>query len=139
MSLGIVNPSPFTRSKAWLTAGPAGDPVAFGRNHAFRLAGDSYILKVDDKVYRFPIRSLDLRTDQCEPLLLDVPFDGKIDLPTDNYSQTDGTTHSDGPHRLGITWLEVRGDVLQIVLGMDSGACAVEFDLAGVGLKKAKP
>jgi hypothetical protein len=132
-------PEPFTCPNAWLTAGPAGDPVAFGRSHAFRLAGDSYILRTEDKIYHFPIRSLDLRTTQSEPLLLDVPFDGEVALPTDNYDQIDGTTHSVGPYLLGITWLEVRGDVLQIVLGKDSGACAVEFDLAGIGLKKAKP
>jgi hypothetical protein len=131
-------PEPFTCPEASLTAGPAGDPVAFSRKHAFRLAGDSYILKAEDKVYHFPIRRLDLRTTESEPLLLDVPFDGEVALPTDNYDQINGTIHSVGPHRLGITWLEVRGDVLQIVLGMDSGACAVEFELADVAPKEAK-
>jgi hypothetical protein len=125
--------------KAWLTADPAGDPVAFSRTHAYRPDGDPYVLNSGDKVYHFPIRKLDLGTGQSERLLLDVPFDGAVDLPTLNYSRRDGTTHAMGSHLLGVTWLDVRGEVLQIVLGTSSGACAVEFDLAGVGPKKARP
>ena len=131
-------PEPLPSPKAWLTAGPAGDPVAFGRSHAFRLAGDGYILKPDDKVYHFPIRRLDLQTTQSGPLLLHVPFEGEVALPTTNYSQSDGAIHTGSPYMLGVTWLEARDKVLRIVLGTDSGACAVEFDVAGVGTKKAK-
>lgn len=126
-------PSSLPSPKAWLTADPAGDPVAFCRTDAFRLTGESYILKADDNVYHFPICRLNLQTAQSQPLLLHVPFDGKVDLPSTNYSQAEGTTHTMGPYLLGVTWLEVHGDALQIVLGMeDAGACAVEFDLAGV-------
>jgi hypothetical protein len=132
-------PEPPPSPKAWLTANPAGDPVAFSPAYAFRMAGGGYVVKPDDGVYRFPIRRLDLQTTQSEPLLLHVPFDGEVALPSTNYSQSEGTTHAFGPYMLGVTWLEVRGEVLQIVLGADSGACATEFDLAGVDPMKAKP
>lgn len=125
-------------SNAWLTADAAGDPVAFSRSSAFRPAGDPYVLKAGDSVYHFPIRKLDLESGQGEPMLLDVPFDGSMNLPTRNFSRTQESTHAIGPYLLGLTWLDVRGDVLEVVLGAESHSYAVHFPLAEIEAPAAK-
>ena len=50
------------RPESWLTAGKAGDPVAFSSTHAFRTAGGGYVLKQSDSIYRFPLLALDLQS-----------------------------------------------------------------------------
>ncbi len=120
------------RPESWLTAGKAGDPVAFSSTHAFRPAGGGYILKQSDSVYRFPLLALDLQSPRTEPLLLEVPFDGKITVPKSNFSESNGQIDVMGPLGLGVTWLDVLDGVLQIVLGRESGAMAVEFRLADI-------
>jgi hypothetical protein len=122
--------------KAWLTAGPAGDPVTYTPTHAFRPAGGGYILKRGEQVYRFPFRMIDLKSTQSQTLTLSVPFDGEVPKPESNYSESDGQIRTFGPYLLGVTWLEVRGGILQIVLGTESGAAAVDFEITQDGSEK---
>ena len=135
-----LQPEPFSEPKAWLTAGPANDPVAYSPTVAFRPAGGGYILNRGEQVYRFPIRMLDLKSKQSQILTLSVPFDGQVSKPESNYSEGDGQIHISGPHQLGVTWLGLRNGVLQIVLGMESGTVAADFEVAQiVGEKRKTP
>ncbi len=125
-------PEPLPEPQAWLIAGPAGDPVAYSPTHAFRPAG-GYILKRGEQIYHFPIRMFDLKSTQSQVLTLSVPFDGQVPKPETNYSGGDSQIHTFGPYLLGVTWLEVGGGILQIVLGTESGATAADFEITQVG------
>ena len=117
--------------EAWLSADPGTNCVAYTATHAFRLSGGGYISNPGEHLYRFPLSRVDLGTGVANPLLLCVPFDGEIQQPKANYKGSgQGRVHAQGPYRLAVTWLEVRGGVLRIVLGSEDRASAIDFDLA---------
>jgi hypothetical protein len=113
----------------WLKADPAGDPVAWTKTHAFRLFGDAYVEKKGDKVYHFPIGRVDLATGGVDVFTLHVPFDGEVPQPKTNYRGTEEQVHTYGPYLLGITWMEIVGDTLEVVLGVPGKASSVRFRL----------
>jgi hypothetical protein len=111
---------PASEPKAWLTAGPACDAVAFGRAHAFRTIDGGYVTRRGDRVYRFPVVAVDLRSGLHRTLVLNCPFKGELPEPEH--------PHHRGPYHLGITGLTVDGDTLRVVLGMEGRAEMLEFD-----------
>jgi hypothetical protein len=112
---------------AWLRTGPAGEPLAFSATHAFRVSTGGYVSKQEENVFRFPITMVDLSTSVERTLLLAVPFKGKAPKPESNFSGSNAGITTHGPYLLGVTGLEVEGQVLRIVLGMEGSATGVEF------------
>ena len=85
----------YAEPEAWLFAGKARDPAVFGDTQAFCLPAGGYVVRQNDSVYRFPIAAINLSTGLDFAMLLNVPFKGKIAVPTQNYSSEslpDGTT-----------------------------------------------
>jgi hypothetical protein len=118
----------------WLVTDPAGDLVAFTATHALRVASGGYVRREQDRVYRFPLEMVDLTTGAQRELTLNVPFDGKIDLPKTNYGTSelpDGSrgVRTWGPYLLGVTNLEVACENLQLTLGMEDSSWVIEFKL----------
>jgi hypothetical protein len=123
------------RVSAWLTADPAGDPVAFTATHAFRTASGGYVATERDAVYRFPLERVQLATGDCRFFTLAVPFDGKVSKPETNTRSAKGadgeeTVHTWGPHLLGVTGLGATSDSLQICIGTERGSKTLKFPLA---------
>ena len=122
---------------AWLVTGKACDPVAFGDTHAFCLPAGGYIAREADSVFRFPIAAVDLSSGLDTELLLNVPFKGKMPIPTTNYSST---TLPDGTHSYRTLWhqesaiteLHASGGQLEIVLGQEKWSASVKFDISKV-------
>jgi hypothetical protein len=117
---------------AWLTAGPAGDPIAFGEEFAFRADAGGYVASEDSGVYSFPMTAINLRTGTDSSLVLRVPFKGKLAPPHTNYSRSTTTEnkaswHCLGPHVMGITRLQVAGKRLRVTIGTEGSAGVVEF------------
>jgi hypothetical protein len=114
---------------AWLRAGPAGDPVAFGDGVAFRVRGGGHVPTADGRVYNFPLSMINLKTGTDQALLLRVPHKGDLEEPKANFSLSKDGWVTPGPHILAVTWLAVDGKRLRITLGMEKWARTVEFDL----------
>ena len=119
----------------WLFASKAAEPVAFGRTFAFCQPIGGFIAAKDKGVYDFPLVAVELESGRQHPLMLHVPFNGKVSLPKTNFSTTgpifgDITTiHTLGAHLLGITRLQADGDRLEITLGMKAWSKTLAFDL----------
>jgi CheY-like chemotaxis protein len=120
---------------AWLVADPAGDPMACTASHAFRPLAGGYVEKKGERVYHFPIAKIDLVTGLSEFLTLNVPFEGDIPTPQKNFSGMPDGLHIHGPYMLGVTWLDVKGNTLEMVIGSPNKASSVRFSLADLGSK----
>jgi hypothetical protein len=122
------------RPAAWLTADPAGDPVAFGPGWAARVRSGGYVPAADAGEYRFPLAVVALATGAARDLELRVPFAGKVPEPQTNFSRTTGRDgkvqwEARGPYLLGVTGLAADGDRLRVTLGMRDWARSVEFEV----------
>src|SRR5947209_5690158 len=110
---------------AWLTTGQAGDPIAFGKTHAFCLPSGGYVVRQDDSVYHLPLSAIDLQTGADHRCLLHVPFKGKVPVPRTNYSASSrrgsSTIHASGPYLMAITQLHMEDNLLEITLGLMNG------------------
>jgi hypothetical protein len=117
----------------WLIAGKAADPVAFGRAFAYCQPLGGLIAAQDKAVYDFPLVAVELASGRQHPVVLRVPFKGKVSPPDSNFSQSQqggkSVFHTLGPHLLGITGLQADGDRLEITLGMESWSKTLAFDL----------
>jgi hypothetical protein len=119
---------------AWLTSDPAGDPLAFTPERAYRVRTGGYVKTAKEHIFRFPIASVDLRTGRESSLLLSVPFEGEVPEPTTNVSShtlPDGTKTfaTFGPYHLGVTALSARAGQLDVTLGMENWHRTLTFDL----------
>lgn len=119
---------------AWLTSEPAGDPLGFGDQYAFRVLGGGYVTDPEAGIYQFPLSIIDLKTGADRELVLRVPYKGKIPEPETNYSRSTSPQGKDrwqtmGPHFLAITGLQVEGKRLHVTLGMEKWAKSLEFDI----------
>jgi hypothetical protein len=130
----------FEAPDAWLISAPAGDPIAFGAEFAFRVCAGGYVQKPDAGIYHFPLTMIDLKTGADRTLLLRVPFNGRLPEPKNNYSASESPQGEKrwktlGAYVLAITWLHVEGKQLQVTLGMQDWTRSVEFDFAN-GVKE---
>jgi hypothetical protein len=130
-----VRGSSYAEPAAWFITGKARDPVAFGDTQAFCLPAGGYIAREGDSVYRFPIAAVDLSTGLDIGMLFNVPFKGKIVVPTQNYSSTtlpDGTRsyRTMQHHEAAVTGLQANGSQIEIVLGMEKWSASVKFDVS---------
>ncbi len=119
---------------AWLMAAPAGDPLAFGEEFAFRVCAGGYVKEPEAGVYHFPLSLIDLKTGVDRTLVLRVPFKGKLPKPETNFSHSQSSGGKNrwrtlGPHILAITWLQVEGKRLRVTLGMEQWTRSVEFEI----------
>jgi ankyrin repeat protein len=131
-------------ANAWLVADRAGDPVAFGDIHAFRLPGGGYVEPENKSIYHFPLSAINLETGVERSFLLHVPFKGDLPRPKENYSETRSANgrlviHNLGPYLLGVTGLRVDGKGLEITLGMENWSAVLSFDLGKSDLLGAGP
>jgi hypothetical protein len=111
--------------KAWLTAMPAGDPLAFGNEYAFRVCAGGYVTEPDAGAYHFPLSIIDLKTGADRTLVLRVPYKGKLPEPETSYTRWRSAQGKDrwqtfGPYVLAVTQLQVEGRLLRVTLGMDN-------------------
>lgn len=94
--------------------------AAFGRDHLFR-PDAAYVLTEDEKIYRFGINVVDLKTGLDYGLKLAIPFRG-------DFEQTDAS----GPYLLAVNALAVEGNILRVVMERceeNVEKVALEFDL----------
>jgi hypothetical protein len=127
---------------AWLTSDPVGDPLTFTPEQAFRVRTGGYVTAAKERIFRFPIASVDLRTGQESTLLLSVPFEGDLPVPATNVSRQtlpDGTTTfaTLGPYHLGVTYLSSRPGQLDVTLGMENWHRTLTFDLPARDVSKS--
>jgi hypothetical protein len=122
---------------AWLQTKKAGDPIAFSPDWAFRVAAGGFVDDEKKPVFEFPLFVVDLKTGLERPLTLKVPYTGTIPLPKTNYSS--GTTSDGkkwwstlGPYQLGVTYLEVVGNDLRVIVAWDDGSASLDFPLAEI-------
>jgi hypothetical protein len=115
--------------KAWFKSGKLGDSIAFGARYAFRATGGGFIADKRTKIYSFPISIIDLTTGVDRTAILHVPFEGEFPLPTENVSRTEDATEAMGPYLLGVSYLRVDGEQLEIVLGRKGSAVGLAFDV----------
>lgn len=117
----------------------AGDPTAFGSRHAFTLTEGGMLRDMAVPLYAFPVAATSLRDGSSERLLLEVPFDGKFELPRTNMGSDGHKTTAYTPHLLAVTQLEARGTILSVTLGRSGSADRLEFDLRNSPLFKGAP
>jgi hypothetical protein len=127
------HPSP-EPSDAWLSADPAGDPVAFGEGFAFRVSAGGHVTAPDAGAYHFPLSMIDLRTGADRDLVLRVPYKGKLPEPKTNFSRSQTPAgkvrwQALGPYVLAVTRLQVEGERLRVTLGMEGWARALDFEI----------
>jgi hypothetical protein len=115
--------------KAWFKSGKGGDSTAFGSRFAFRGGAGGFIADRTTKAYSFPISIVDLSTGVDRTANLQVPFEGEFPLPTQNVSKFDDTTEAMGPYLLAVTYLQLDGGRLAIVLGQKDSAIGLAFDV----------
>jgi hypothetical protein len=115
--------------KAWFKSGKGGDSTAFGNRYAFRGGAGGFIADKKTKVYSFPISIVDLSSGADRTGLLQVPFEGEFPLPTQNVSTVEDTTQAMGPYLLAVTYLQLDGEQLEIVLGRKGSAVGLVFDV----------
>jgi hypothetical protein len=120
--------------EAWLTAAPAGDPVAFGDPFAFRVCAGGHVIDPDAGVYHFPLSMIDLKTGADRAIVLHVPYKGKLPEPESNFSRSQSAEgkvrwKTLGPYVLAITGLEVEDKRLRVTLGMEEWARTVAFEI----------
>ena len=117
----------------WLVAGKSGDPTAFGQSFAYCQPAGGFIADSENAVYNFPLLALELGSAQAQPLLLRVPFLGKLPERETNVSTTrergKTTIRTLGPHVLAITDLRADGNRLEITLGMENWSSTLIYDL----------
>jgi ankyrin repeat protein len=128
---------------AWLVADRAGDPVAFGKTHAFCLPSGGYVWRRGDSVYHFPLSAVDLQTGSEQRCVLHVPFKRKLPAPTTNFSSRTSRTgqaiRARGPYLLAVTHLRLDSNTLQITLGMEKWSATAHFDLSKVDSLRTAP
>ena len=134
----------YVEPAAWFATGKARDPVAFGDTQAFCLPAGGYIAREADSVYRFPITAIDLSTGLDIGMLFNVPFKGKIAIPSTNYSRAtspDGTQsyRTRSHHEAAVTGLQADGSQIEIVLGMEKWAASVKFDTSKLHRQQPVP
>lgn len=126
-------PAPPPPPDAWLATGPAGHPSAFGEAVLVAVAGGGYVRSKDEKVFRFPLRRLDLATGAETALVLSIPFEGDAPPPTDNYRSTGAGSEARyetlGPYLMGVTRLDARGSRLEVTIGTSSTSATLFFEL----------
>ena len=115
--------------KAWFKSGKGGDSTAFGSRYAFRGGAGGFIADKKTKLYSFPISIVDLSSGVDRTALLQVPFEGEFPLPTENVSTVEDTTEAMGPYLLAVTYLQLDGERLEIVLGQKGSAIGLTFDV----------
>jgi ankyrin repeat protein len=120
--------------KAWLTVGKSGDPAAFGDSWAYCIPGGGYVLHKEEKQFRFPIAAVNLSTGEDVALVLTLPFEGEIVLPETNVGSEAGPNGAIyntafNPFGLGATWLEARGNELDITVATESNKWTLCFDV----------
>lgn len=113
----------------WLAVDKAGDPVAFGKTHAFRVLTGGYVNGPDEKEFNLPLVAIDYTNGIPEPLLLKIPLDGTVPLPKTNIRSSANYNHTWGPYLLGITALQANDNALTITLGMDHWTGRLTFPL----------
>jgi len=117
---------------AQLAAEPAGDPVAFTERYAFRPLGGGYIASFDDQVYHFPLAMIDLQSSLARTLLLNVPYEGEVIDPLAGIRGWSEPYKAEGPYLLGVTWLEISGATLRVVVATEYSVTAVDFEVGGI-------
>jgi hypothetical protein len=120
------------KTDGWLTADKAGDVIAFDDARAYRAVSGGYVAAKEDRVYRFPLSVVDLKTGSESMATLAVPFNGDLPLPKTNFSTTGGTVHADGPYLMGVTLMHVDGRVLEVTVGVEGSAVGLIFDAEAV-------
>ena len=118
--------------KVWLRAEPDPDAACFSDQWFFR-AGQGYLVKREEHVYRFQIDVIDLATGvKHTDLTLAIPFDG--DFPIPKHGGFDGGrtnptyAQTPFPHLLGIGGLQVEGTVLRVIMKPDAHGLGLESD-----------
>lgn len=125
---------PRERPAAWLTSDPAGDPVALGERLAVGVRTGGYVPDAAGGVYHFPFAVLDLETGATRSVELRVPYTGKVPEPKTNFSRTltpggKDTWQARGPYLMAVTGLAVEGKRLRVIVGTETGASALDFDI----------
>jgi hypothetical protein len=126
---------------SWLTADPAGDPVALGDAVAVRVRGGGYVADRVAGVYHFPLAMIDLATGVDRAMALKVPYTGTLPEPTSNYGHSVGPGGADrwhklGPYVLAVTGLQMEGSRVHVTLGMEKWSRTLSFDLADPSARK---
>ena len=128
--------------KAWLNADPDRRAACF-LDHWLMRASRAYLVKREDRIYRFGIEMIDVNTGlKIADLTLAIPFDGDFAIPKAGVSFGSGPvpvwTITQWPHILGIGGLQIEGNVLRIIMKPESDelrakpdppAIALEFDI----------
>jgi hypothetical protein len=115
---------------AWLTSGPAGDPVGLDGTLLARLPGGGYVLKQGDKTFHFPIALTDLSSGKSRSLTLDVPVSEPVPAPEANFSQYNGQYTTAGPYKVAIVGLELTGKDLYLRLATEQESHILRFDIS---------
>lgn len=115
---------------AWLRTGRNGEYRVIDGDRMFLVPAGAWLVSKEEKVFRFPVRRLDLATGAEEDLVVEVPFTGEVPPPTGgSYScsrDADGTERwtTGGPYFLAITGLSAEPDRIAVDLATTSGEAA---------------
>ncbi len=122
---------------AWFQNGGWGDSVAFVAGSLIRVQNGGFVEIPESHEYCFRFEVANLLTGAKLELSLSVPFEGKIVLPTNNYSRSTGkdgkeswVTFASFP--LSLAALEFRGGRFVIVLENQEAQQSLEFDLKSI-------
>jgi hypothetical protein len=136
---------PAARKGAVFHAGPAGEPCAFGGGQVFLTVGGGYKKRENLRLYLFPLSVVEAATGNESQLTLEVPMRRDISTKNSNSGGSshdrDGTLiefHTTGPCEAGITWLEVVGDDLRVLVAGDVWTGFADFALADVARLASK-
>jgi len=117
----------------WLTTEKANDAIALSNDFAISAIDGGYVIKKEDKAFRFPLRLIDLKTGTDRTATVVVPLNSAVPEPKQNYSGGADQFHTFGPYLLGITEIQMQPDHrVQITFGMDHSVSRVRFDLAQI-------
>jgi hypothetical protein len=122
---------------AWLRTDRATSAVAFGDEEVFCTPSGGYVVDEKKRIFSFPLAAINVRTGVERAGVLEVPFEGNLRLPSTNvgtYTSKGGReTHKTwGTYALGLTYLQLRGKVLELTLGMEQWTARLDFDLAAL-------
>ena len=101
-------------SDAWLSTPPATGEIHYHGSFAFFAKAGGFIKHDERQVYLFPVQMMNMENGVERQLIVSVPFEGRLHLPSTNFSRSGDSTQS--MHALKLAVTRIFGDSKSLTL-----------------------
>jgi hypothetical protein len=104
----------------WMRDGDLPNSMPIADGWMIRMQQGAYVETPKSRIIRVPISLVNLKTNRDASVVLSIPFEGKIPIPTENYSMRSSATGTQwtmsGSFPISVSKIEVRGSLISIVI-----------------------